>query len=107
METVCNKTEGKVKRKMGRRCEELFEEDGSDQLETKDTGEEEIERNNWARQNPQRVGELKKKKKKEKKTKRLDWLGVMRNEGKKMILVQKHKNVKILSSFYDLKCTKA
>ena len=38
METVCNKTEGKAKSKMGRRCEEWFEEDGSDQLETKTQG---------------------------------------------------------------------
>ena len=46
METVCNKTEGKARRKMGRRCKELFEEDGGDQLETKDAGEEVMERNN-------------------------------------------------------------
>jgi len=59
METVCNKTEGKVKSKMGRRCEEWFEEDGGDQLETKDAGEEAMERNNWASQNSQRVVELK------------------------------------------------
>ena len=30
METVCNKTEGKAKSKIGRRCEEWFEEDGSE-----------------------------------------------------------------------------
>ena len=48
-----------VKGKMGRRCEEWFEEDGGDQLETKDTGEEATERNNWASQNSQRVVELK------------------------------------------------
>ena len=59
METVCNKTEWKAKSKMGRRCEEWFEEDGADQLETKDTGEETIEKNNWASQNSQRVVELK------------------------------------------------
>ena len=57
--TVSNKTEGKTKSKMGRRCEEWFEEDGGDQLETKDAGEETMERNNWASQNPQRVVELK------------------------------------------------
>ena len=62
METVWNKTEGKAKSKMGRRCEEWFEEDGGDQLETNDAGEEEMERNNWASQNSQRVVELKKKK---------------------------------------------
>ena len=49
---------------MGRRCEEWFEEDGGDQLETKDAGEETMERNNWASQNSQSVVELKKKKKK-------------------------------------------
>ena len=59
METVCNKTEGKAKSKMGRRCEEWFEEDGVDQLETKDAREEAMERNNWANQNSQRVVELK------------------------------------------------
>ena len=59
METVCNKTEGKAKSKMGRRCEEWFEEDGGEQLETKDAGEEAMERNNWASQNSQRVVELK------------------------------------------------
>jgi len=47
METVWNKTEGKAKSKMGWRCEEWLEEDGGDQLETKDAGEEEMERNNW------------------------------------------------------------
>jgi hypothetical protein len=46
METLCNKTEGKAKRKMGRRCEERPLEDGSEQLETKDAGEEEMEGNN-------------------------------------------------------------
>ena len=64
METVHNKTEGKAKSKMGRRCEVWFEEAGHDQLETKDAGEEAMERNNWASQNSQRVVELKKKKKK-------------------------------------------
>ena len=59
METVCNKTEGKAKSEMGRQCEEWFEEDGSDQLETKDAGEEAMERNNSASQNSQRVVELK------------------------------------------------
>ena len=59
MGTVCNKTEGKAKSKMGRRCEEWFEEDWGDQLETKDAGEETMERNNWASQNSQRVVELK------------------------------------------------
>ena len=59
METVCNKTEGKAKSKMGRRCEEWFEEDWGDQLETKDAGKEAMERNNWAIQNSQRVVELK------------------------------------------------
>ena len=59
METVYNKTERKAKSKMGRRCEEWFEEDGGDQLETKDAGEEAMERNNWASQNSQRVVELK------------------------------------------------
>ena len=59
METVCSKTEGKAKSKMGRRCEEWFEEDGGEQLETKDAGEEAMERNNWASQNSQRVVELK------------------------------------------------
>ena len=59
METVCNKTEGKAKSKMGRRCEEWFEEDGGDQLETKDAGAEAMERNNWVSQNSQRVVELK------------------------------------------------
>jgi len=59
METVCNKTEGQAKSKMERRCEEWFEEDGGDQLETKDVGEETMERNNWASQNSQRVVELK------------------------------------------------
>ena len=44
---------------MGRRREEWFEEDGSDQLETKDAGEEAVERNNWASQNSQKVLELK------------------------------------------------
>ena len=48
---------------MGRRCEEWFEEDGSEQLETKYAGEEAMERNNWTSQNSQRVVELKKKKK--------------------------------------------
>ena len=38
-------------------------------METKDTGEEEMERNNWSSQNSQRVVELKKKKKKKKKKK--------------------------------------
>jgi len=46
METVCNKTEGKTKSMMGGRCEELFEEDGGDQLETNDAGEEAMESNN-------------------------------------------------------------
>jgi hypothetical protein len=59
METLSNKTEGKTKSKIERRCEEWFKEDGSDQLETKDTGEEAMERNNWTSQNSQRVGELK------------------------------------------------
>ena len=59
METVCNKTDRKAKSKMGRRCEEWFEEDGGDQLETKDAGEETMERNNWPIQNSQRVVELK------------------------------------------------
>ena len=40
METVRNETEGKAKSKMGRRCEEWFEQNGSDQLKTKDAGEE-------------------------------------------------------------------
>jgi len=62
METVCNKTEEKAKSKMGGRREEWFEEDGSKQLETNDAGKEEMERNNWASQNSQRVVELKKKK---------------------------------------------
>jgi len=44
---------------MGGRYEEWFEEDGSEQLETKDAGEEAMERNNWASQNSQRVVELK------------------------------------------------
>ena len=44
---------------MGRRCEDWFEEDGGDQLETKDAGEEAMEGNNWASQNSQRVVELK------------------------------------------------
>ena len=57
--TVCNKTEEKAKSKIGRRCEEWFEEDGGDQLETNDAGEETMERNNWASQNSQRVVELK------------------------------------------------
>jgi len=61
METVCNKTEGKAKSKMEGWCEEWFEEDGGDQLETKYAVEEEMERNNWASQNSQRVVELKKK----------------------------------------------
>ena len=61
METVCIKTEGKAKSKMGRRCEEWLEEDGGDQLETKDAGEETTERNNWASQNSQRVVEVKEK----------------------------------------------
>ena len=43
METVCNKTEGKAKSKMGGRREEWLEEDGGEQLETKDAGEEAIE----------------------------------------------------------------
>ena len=34
---------------------------GGDQLETKEAGEEEMERNDWASQNSQRVVELKKK----------------------------------------------
>ena len=59
METVCNKTEGKAKSKTGGRCEEWFEEDGGDQLETNDAGEEAMERNNWASQNSQRIVELK------------------------------------------------
>ena len=59
MENVRNKTEGKAKSKMGRRCDEWFEEDGGDQLETKDAGEEAMERNNWASQNSQRVVQLK------------------------------------------------
>jgi hypothetical protein len=46
METVCKKTEGKAKNKMGRRYEEISQEDVSEQLETKDAGEEEMERNN-------------------------------------------------------------
>jgi len=57
-----NKTEGKAKSKMGRRCEEWFEEDGGDQLETKKAGEETMERSNWASQNSQRVVELKEEK---------------------------------------------
>jgi len=65
METVCNKTEGKAKSKMERRCEEWFVEDRSDQLETKDAGEEAMERNNWASQNSQRVVELKEKEEEE------------------------------------------
>jgi hypothetical protein len=36
----------KAKSKMGRRCEERPQEDGSEQLETKDAGKEEMERNN-------------------------------------------------------------
>jgi hypothetical protein len=56
---VIYKTEGKAKSKMGRWCEEWFEEDGGDQLETKDAGEETMERNNWANLNSQRVVELK------------------------------------------------
>jgi len=59
METVSNKTEEKAKSKMGRRCEEWFEEDGGDQLVTKDAGGEAMESNNWASQNSQRVVELK------------------------------------------------
>ena len=59
METVRNKTEGKAKSKMGGRCEEWLEEDEGEQLETKDAGEEAMERNNWARQNSQGVVELK------------------------------------------------
>ena len=55
----CNKTEEKAKSKMRRRCEEWLEEDGGDQLETKDSGKETMERNNWANQNSQRVVELK------------------------------------------------
>ena len=47
---------------MGRRCEEWFEEDGGEQLETNDAGEEEMERNNWASQNSYKAVELKKKK---------------------------------------------
>jgi hypothetical protein len=31
---------------MGRRCEERPQEDGNEQFETKDAGEEEMERNN-------------------------------------------------------------
>jgi hypothetical protein len=46
METVRNKTEGKAKSKMVRRCEERPQEDRSEQLETKDAGEEEMEKNN-------------------------------------------------------------
>jgi len=46
MGAVCNKTKGKAKSKMGRRCEERLEEDGTEQLETNDAGEEEMERNN-------------------------------------------------------------
>jgi len=60
METVCNKTEGKAKSKMGGRREEWLEEDEGEQLETKDVGEEAMEKkNNWASQNSQRVVELK------------------------------------------------
>ena len=59
METVCNKTEGKAKSKMGRWCEEWSEEDGSEQLEAKDAGEEAMERNSWASQTSQGVVELK------------------------------------------------
>ena len=59
METVCNKTKRKTKRKMGRRCEEWLEEDGSDQLETKDAVEEAMKRYIWESQNSQRVVELK------------------------------------------------
>ena len=59
METVCNKTEGKAKSKMGGWREEWFEEDEGEKLETKDAGEEAMERNNWASQNSQRVVELK------------------------------------------------
>jgi hypothetical protein len=44
---------------MGRRCEEWFEEDGGDQLETKEAWEETMEINNWAIQNSQRVVERK------------------------------------------------
>ena len=44
---------------MGRRCEEWFKEDESEQLETKDAEEEAMERNNWASQNSRRVVELK------------------------------------------------
>ena len=67
METVCNKTEGKAKSKMGGRCEEWLEEDGSEQLETEDVYEEEMERNNWESQNSQRVVELKEEEEEEEK----------------------------------------
>jgi hypothetical protein len=56
-------TEGKAKSKMGIRREERPQEDRSEQLETKDAGEEQMERNNWANQNSQKVVELIKKKK--------------------------------------------
>jgi hypothetical protein len=49
---------------MGRWREKWFEEDGSEELETEGAREEEMEINNWASQNSQRVVELKKKKKK-------------------------------------------
>jgi hypothetical protein len=59
---------------MGGWCEEWLEEDGSEQLETNDARKEEMEINNWASQNSQRVVELKKKKKnKKKKKKKLLW----------------------------------
>ena len=43
---------------------------GGDQLETKDTGEETMERNNWASQNSKRVVELKEEEDEEEKKKK-------------------------------------
>ena len=82
METVCNKTEGKARSKMGRRCEEWFEEDGGEQLETKDAGEEAMERNNWATKNSQTALKLK------------------QEEGKKKYVFHKHVHVFNICSDY-------
>jgi hypothetical protein len=67
---------GRPKRVLRNKKDNISEEDGSKQLETKDAVEEAMERNNWARQNSQRVVELKEEEEEEeeegKKNLRLD-----------------------------------
>jgi len=60
------------KRVLRNKKDNISDEDGSKQLETKDAGEEAMERNNWASQNSQRVVELKEEEEEGKKNLRLD-----------------------------------